>query len=288
MFELHRASSQSNAIEMFSKLGPATRYIAGGTDLMIQLTRKRRSASHVIDISGIKALRGLEVRENKLIVGALVTHKELDLHPEVQKSFPAIRLAAQVVGGHQIRNVGTVGGNLANASPAADMSAALLALGATVHLVGASGRRQVSIDDFFTGSGKSVLEHGELIESVEVPLPNGTSANTFLKAGRRKAMEISLVCVGMKVDVDLAGVVTHARVSLGSVGPTTMRAVGCEEILVGRKLDEETGELAASQASKECTPRSDVRGSEVYRRILVEGLVVKAVARCASSLKKAD
>lgn len=288
MFELHRASSQSNAIEMFSKLGPATRYIAGGTDLMIQLTRKRRSASHVIDISGIKALRELEVRQDKLIVGALVTHKELDLYPQVKESFPAIRLAAQVVGGHQIRNVGTVGGNLANASPAADMSAAFLALGATVNLVGSNGRRQVSIDEFFTGPGKSVLEDGELIESVEVPLPAGASANTFLKAGRRKAMEISLVCVGMKVDVDHSGVVTKARVSLGSVGPTTMRAAACEQVLIGRKLDEEAGKLAAIEASKECTPRSDVRGSEDYRRILVEGLVVKAVAQCANSLKRAD
>lgn len=288
MFELHRASSPQHAIEMFSRLGPSTRYIAGGTDLMVQLTRKRRSASHVIDISGLHDMRGLEVRGEELLIGSLVTHKELELFPAVRQSFPAIRLAAQVVGGHQIRNVGTVGGNLANASPAADMSAALLALGAAVHIMGAQGRRQVAIDDFFTGPGQSVLNGGDLIESIEVPLPGSASANTFLKAGRRKAMEISLVCVGMKVDLDAAGTVATARVSLGSVGPTTLRAKACEAALIGRKLDEEAAGAAAERASMECAPLSDVRGSEQYRRMLVEALVAKAVMQCAQNLKKSD
>lgn len=268
------------AVALGRKLGSSARYIAGGTDLMIQLRRGQRCAQDIIDLSGLHALKSLHFQQDRVRIGALCTHKEVESSRELQIRFPALCTAARLVGGHQIRNMGTVGGNLANGSPAADVSTALLALDARLHLFGAAGRRVVDIDDFFIAPGRTVLQKGELIEAVELPFPPFRSVNAFIKAGRRKAMEISLVCVGASLAFDAGGRVVSSHISLGSVGPRPLRARGAESVLVGRTVDERAGRLAGQAARQECSPRSDVRGSMEYRGMLVESLVARVVVRC--------
>lgn len=282
-FNLHRADSLDSAAALGQKLGPTARYIAGGTDLMIQISRGLRSATDIIDLSGLHALKSIVFDHDSVRIGALCTHKDLEQSAGLISRFPALCAAARVVGGHQIRNVGTVGGNLANGSPAADVGAALLALDARVHLFASGGRRVIDVDDFFIAAGKTALREGEIIEAVELPFAAARSMNTFIKAGRRKAMEISVVCVGASLAFDSKGNIVSSRISLGSVGPRPLRARAAEAVLVGRPADAQAGLLAGQAASQESSPRSDVRGSREYRSLLVASLVERAVAQCKAT-----
>lgn len=279
-FELHRAESPQHAVDLAGALGPSTLYLAGGTDLIIQMRRGLRSADHIVDLSGIDSLRGISLRNDSVRIGALCTHKDIEKSELLRRHYPGLCAAAHVVGGHQIRNVGTVGGNIANASPAADVGTALLALDASVKLVGSAGRRSVDLDEFFVAAGKTVLNAGELIEAVEIPLPHSTSANAFIKVGRRKAMEISVVCVAVSVMLDSDERIVAARIALGSVGPRPLRTRAAESALSGRTLAVDVIQLASQLARQECSPRSDVRASAEYRRDLVEVVVSRALAQC--------
>ncbi len=279
-FNLHRVDSLDSAAALGHKLGPSARYIAGGTDLMIQMSRGLRSAKDIIDLSSLQALKSMAFNQDSVRIGALCTHKDVEQSVGLQSRFPALCAAASVVGGHQIRNVGTVGGNLANGSPAADVGTAMLALDARVHLFSTAGRRVVDIDDFFIAAGKTALLDGEIVEAVELPFAAERSVNTFIKAGRRKAMEISLVCVGVSMVFDSSGNIAASRISLGSVGPRPLRARAAEAVLIGRPADARAGLLAGQTASQESSPRTDVRGSCEYRSLLIASLVERAVAQC--------
>lgn len=285
-FELHRADSLASAANLTKMLGSTARYLAGGTDLMIQLRRGVLGAEHIVDLSAIDSMRKIDLRRDSILIGALCTHKRLERAPELQVHYPGLCAAARVIGGHQIRNVGTVGGNIANASPAADVATALLALDARLHLFGVTGRRTIGIDEFFVAPGETALRPGELIESVELSNRERQFANTFLKVGRRKAMEIAVVCVSMSLQLDNEGRISTACISMGSVGPRPLRAREAESELIGRVPDAETAQIAGKIASGECSPRTDVRASAEYRRNLVKSLVAKALAQCDEMLVK--
>ncbi len=280
-FNLHSAKSSAHALELAAGLKDGWRYIAGGTDLVIQIRRGVRTADHLIDLSGISSLRGIEAHERGYRIGALCTHKDAELHSGLSQDFPALRAAARVVGGHQIRNVGTVGGNLANASPAADVAVALLALDARIVARGPGGTRLIAIDDLFVTSGKTTLAPAELIEGVELDRPGEGARSVFLKVGRRKAMEISVVSAAVSLRVSAGGICESARIALGAVGPRPLRAKAAERLLEGAKLDAALIARAAEQAKAECSPRSDPRASAAYRTKVVEGLVKRAISQCA-------
>ncbi|MCC7345987.1 MAG: FAD binding domain-containing protein, partial [Variibacter sp.] len=186
------------------------------------------------------------------------------------EDFPALHAAARLVGGHQIRNVGTIGGNLGNASPAADVAVALLALDARICVQGPRGVRAIAIDDFFFGPGKTALAPAELIESIDLDCPAAGETSRFLKVGRRQAMEIAVasVAVGLRLRAD--GTCERARIALGAVGPRPLRARAAERMLEGRPLDADAIACAAAGAGAACSPRSDVRASADYRRKVVE------------------
>lgn len=283
-FSVHHPGSVPDAVALAQRFGASGRFLAGGTDLIIQISRKRVSVQHLIDLTGLLELAGIEEETDGIRIGALTTHKAIEGHPLFQDALVALPEAARVVGGHQVRNVGTIGGNIANASPAADVLAPLLALDAELTLVSPTEKRRLAIGDFLTGPGRTARRDDELLRDVHIRRLPPRSATAFLKAGRRKAMEISIVCVAARVTLDGTGRCTGARLVLGAVGATALRPRAAEQALEGAMPNDDLLRDAGRIAAQACTPIDDVRASARYRRLLVEALVPRALARCFSRI----
>jgi carbon-monoxide dehydrogenase medium subunit len=284
---LHRPASVAEAVALAGQYGEAAHFLAGGTDLVVQMNRKRLVPAHLIDLTALGRLRGIEEAADGFVIGALTTHKAIERHAAFGGALIALIEAARVIGGHQIRNVGTVGGNIVNASPAADLVPALLVLDAKVTLVGTAGERRVLLEQFLTGPNRTARRCDEILTEVRFRKPPPESATAFVKAGRRRAMEISVVCVAARLTVDAAdGRCRGVRLSLGAVGPKALRPHAAEAFLEGRPADEESFREAGRRAVGACAPISDVRASERYRRLLVPALVERALAQCVSRIER--
>lgn len=284
-FDVHQPESVAEAVSLASQFGEAGRFLAGGTDLIIQINRKRRAPGHLIALGGIGGLSEIEVDGGTVVLGALATHKAIERHPAFQGPLLALAEAARVVGGHQVRNVATIGGNVVNASPAADLLPPLLALDAEVALTGCAGTRRLPLGEFLRGPGETDRGNDELLVSLSFARPDSRTATAFIKAGRRRAMEISVVCVAASVTLDANGACEAARIALGAVGPTAIRARHVEEALAGAEPTPAALSEAGRLAAESCTPIGDVRGSAEYRRMLVAALVPRALARCLQRIE---
>lgn len=286
-FEYHEPTSIADAVALGARFGEAGRFLAGGTDLIIQMKRGRVAPRHLLSLHRVAGLDRIEV-DGAVRLGALVTHRSIEQCPHFQEGLRALVEGTEVIGGHQIRNVATVGGNIVNASPAADVVPVLLALDATVTCLGPDGERTLPLDGFLTGPGQTARRPGELLTSIRFQRLPPRSATAFLKAGRRKAMEISVVCVGVRLTLDAAHARCHeARIALGAVAPTTMRARAAERMLEGQPLTDEVLRRAGRLAAAECAPIDDVRASARYRRLLVETLVPRALWRSFERIGRA-
>ncbi len=286
-FEYHEPTSLAEAVEQGAAFGADGRFLAGGTDLIIQMRRGAQRPRHVVSLHRVPGLDEIDVN-GAVTLGALATHRALERHPGFRGRLRALVEGAQVVGGHQVRNVATVGGNIVNASPAADVVPVLLALDATVTCVGPRGERTLPLDGFLVGPGQTARHPGELLTTVRFPALPERAATAFLKAGRRKAMEISVVCVAARLALDENGErCAEARIALGAVAPTTLRARAAERALEGRAPTADVLREAGRLAAAECRPISDVRASARYRALLVEALVPRALARCLERIREA-
>ena len=287
-FEYHEPTSVAEAIDLGARFGADGRFLAGGTDLIIQMRRGKLRLRHVVSLHRVPGLDSIDAN-GSVTLGALVTHRALERHGAFQGRLRGLVEGAEVVGGHQIRNVGTVGGNIVNASPAADVTPVLLALDATVRCTGPGGERTLPLDGFLVGPGQTALRPGELLTSLRFSALSERSATAFLKAGRRRAMEIAVVCVAVRLTLDATGErCTEARIALGAVAPTTQRARAAEQSLVGLAptpaVLREAGRLAAAESQ----PISDVRASARYRTLLVETLVTRALTCCLARIREAQ
>src|SRR5438128_2724213 len=285
-FDYHEPASVREAVELGARFGAEGRFLAGGTDLMIQIHRGRCAPRHVVSLHRVPGLDAIDVN-GTITLGSLVTHRRIERAPEFQGALRALVESAEVVGGHQIRNVATVGGNIANASPAADVVPVLLTLDADVTCLGPGGERTLRLEDFLIGSGRTARRPDELLMGVRFAGLAPRSATAFLKAGRRRAMEISVVCVAGRLTLDASGErCLEARIALGAVAPRTLRAHEAERFLEQRALTAETLREAARLATAACQPISDVRASARYRRLLVETLVPRVLARCVERVRE--
>ena len=284
-FEYHEPTSVAEAVDLGARFGDDGRFLAGGTDLVVQMRRAKLSPRHVLSLHRVPGLDRIDA--NHIVrIGALTTHRALERFAGFHGRLRALVEGAQVVGGHQVRNVATVGGNIVNASPAADVVPVLLALDAVVTCVGPEGERSLPLDAFLTGPGQTARRPGELLTSVQFPAPARGTATAFVKAGRRRAMEISLVCVAVRLSLD-GERCREARIALGAVAPTTWRAREAERALEGRVLTPEAMREAGRLAAAGCQPLSDVRASAHYRQHLVATLVPRALAQCLARTQDA-
>ena len=257
------------------------RPLAGGTDLMVQMTGEiGEPPERVLDIWGLDELRGIAVERDALVIGALTTYTELRQSPLVPEFVPALEEAAATIGAAQIQNRGTLGGNVANASPAGDTLPVLLALGAEIVLGSAAGERTVAADDFWTGYRTTARRPDELVVRVRVPLASDRVVR-FRKIGTRRAQAISKVVMALAWHATTDdGPWTDVRLALGSVAATTIRAAGAEAVLEGARPTRESADAAAAALMAELHPIDDVRSTADYRRT-VAGRVLHRLIRDA-------
>jgi CO/xanthine dehydrogenase FAD-binding subunit len=250
--------------------------VAGCTDLMVRGVEALHRMERVLDLLSVDELRGIREVQGAVEIGATTSFSEIRRSSVIRAVFPALAEAAGQIGGWQIQNRATLGGNLANASPAGDSLPVLLALGATVELASAGGSREVSYDEFHLGYRKTVLQPGEILARIRIPLPAAGSIQAFRKVGTREAQAISKVVVAMLARVE-AGRIAEVRLAAGSVAPTPIRLRAAEEAVRGRAPGPETAALAGSEAAREVTPIDDVRSTSEYRKFALERVVRRMV-----------
>jgi carbon-monoxide dehydrogenase medium subunit len=286
-FDYHQPESLADAVDLAARFGGQASFLAGGTDLIVQIERGRVAPRHVIGLGRVPGLAGIEVN-GRIALGARVTHRAIEQTPALAGPLRCLVEGAEVIGGHQVRNVATVGGNLVNASPAADLVPCLLALDGVVTLVGPGGEREIPIERFLLGPNRTARRPDELVTRVDLPALPPRAATAFLKAGRRRAMEISVVCVAARLTLDATlERCLEARVVLGAVAPTAVRAYAAERLLEGQPVGGEAFRRAAEAAQEACRPIDDVRASAGFRQHLVGVLVRRALDRCVERARRA-
>jgi len=250
--------------------------IAGCTDLMVADPLRRQAMTRMLDLTRIPELQGIREAGAWVEVGAATTFRALGESPLVRALFPALAEAARVVGGWQIQTRATLGGNVANASPAGDSLPVLLALDATLVLTGPRGERTLPYDAFHIGYRKTALAPGELVARVRLPRPEPGTVQAFRKVGPREAQAISKVVVAMAARVE-DGTIAALRLAAGSVAPVPVRLRAAEEAAIGRPADAATAALAGRAAAESIEPIDDVRSTAEYRRAILERVVRRMV-----------
>ncbi len=263
-FDFLRPASLQELVETLD--GTGGRVVAGGTDIIPRMRRDLFPASVLVDASNVAELDFIEETDDEISIGALTTHQQMVDSALLQAVNPALVAAAASVGCNQTRHRGTLGGNIANASPAADTVPALLIFDAQIRLMRKDGERIVSLREFLVGPGKTKLESGEIIHSVTFSRLSGAWGAAFQKLGKRNGMAISVVSVAAAVVLDISGVVQDARVALGSVAPTVVRSPKVEKMLIGREASPGVIQDAANAVAADISPITDVRSTAEYRR----------------------
>jgi len=265
-FEHYAPDSIEELLEML-KSKPNAKLIAGGTDLLLQMKQGTARPETVISLKNVEELRGFSVSKNGYRLGAGMSLRGITRSNELTQNFPGLVYAAGVVASEQIRTLATLGGNICNASPSADMVPPLIALDAVVQLVSNQGQRDLSLSDFFKGPGESILKSGEIMHSIFLPQPSGNMIYT--KHAPRKFMDLAVVGVAVRL-AKKNGKINEARVALGAVGPVPFRAEKTEALLAGQTLTTELMLEAGEMAAGECVPIDDIRGSAWYRKRMVK------------------
>ena len=265
--------------------GDDARALAGGTDLIPQLREGRLRTERVVDLKHIAELTAISaLPDGGIAIGAAATAAVLSRHATIAANYAAIAQSACLIGGVQVQNRASLGGNICNAAPSADAVPALLCHQARAVVAGPNGRRELAVEALFKGPGKTSLEPGEILVAILLPPAQPRSAAKYLRFTPRREMDIAIAGAGTWLRLDADGAIAEARIVLASVGPTPMRAPTAEHKLAGerptRALLEEAGRLAAGDAR----PISDTRGSADYRRSLVAVLTARALADCCWQL----
>jgi len=262
--------SVEEAVRILRERGPAVCVLAGGTDVMVRIRRGMlpEEKKMLLSVHRIAGMRGCRRDGEEVRIGAATTATDLKRDPLIAECAPILARVADRLASAQVRNVATLGGNLANASPAGDLINPLLLLDARLLLVSAEGRRTVPVEEFFSGPGESVMRPDELLTEVCFDLPPAGRLFRFEKAGTRPSMECSVVTVGVAF-TPREGKLVDVRVAFGSSAPTPIRGHRTEAALEGVRLTPEAIERATAVAEEEVSPISDVRGSDCYRRALV-------------------
>lgn len=261
--------------------------LAGGTDLLINMKHRTILPRYLVGLKNLQELDKITKSEgNDLRIGPLVSHQFIADSRIVKDKFGALAFACSKIGTPQIRSMGTIGGNLCNASPSADSVPPLIALGASLRLFSLEGERVVPLEDFFTGPGKTVLSSGEILCEIQVPCPKPRTGVVYEKLPARTAVDIAAVGVAVLITLDLKSQnCSETKIVLGAVSPTPMRARKAEEILRGKKIEDNLIKKAAQLASEEAHPISDVRSTANYRIEMVKVLTEKAISEALLQAK---
>ena len=269
---VHSPNSLKEALEILHEKRDKVKVLAGGTDLIVQIRSEVLKPSEILNIYGLDELRYIEVEGERLRIGALTTYRDIILSRKVAKAAPILVEASKLVGSPQIQSKGTIGGNICNASPAADSLPPLYVLKANLVLQSLNGRREIPIEKFYKGYKKMDMRPDELLVEVNMPIVKDDEDAVFMKHGLRLGDAISVVNAAIWVKWG-NGFIEDARIALGAVAPVIVRGVDSEAYLRGKKLDEDTIWKAAEMVLRNISPITDVRGTAEYRRELAVNLV---------------
>ena len=278
-FEYIAAKTVSEAVALLDEKGDQARILAGGTDLIVQAREGRRALDWMIDIKSIPEVNVLEYdSETGLTLGAAVPCYQIYAVDAICEAYPGLVDATKIIGGTAIQGRAAVGGNLCNASPAADCIPPLIVLNATCVIAGPNGEREISVEDFCTGPGQSVLGKGEILVSIKIPAPQQNSSSYYLRFIPRNEMDIAVVGAGAAVVLDEAKQsIVSARIALGAVAPTPLFAEAASTLLAGKEISDATIDEAAQAAQAIARPISDMRGTAEQRTHLVGVLTRRAL-----------
>ena len=270
-FELALPESLEDCLRLLAQRGPETKLLAGGTDLLPQMKNGVVIPKRVIDLSGVARVKILECDAKGLRIGSAVPARQVEQDARVRDTYTAVAESAALLGSVQVRNLASVGGNICNAAPSADMAPPLIAMEAQAVIAGPKGERRVPLSDFFTGVRKTVVGPDELLVEIFVPAPGPHSGGCYIRHTPRRELDIAVVGVSSQVTI-ANGVCAKARIALAAVAPTPVRATAAEAALEGKALTPELIERAADLAGQAAKPISDQRGSADFRRHLVRVL----------------
>ncbi len=284
VFDYTRATSLEEASKLAAEKGDKAVLMAGGTDVILLIHAKAIPAELVIDIKEIPGLDEIKYVEGEgMHIGALAKLFDIQSSPVVEEKMPALCDAARYVASPQIRRKGTMAGNICNASPSADTASILVAMKAVVKVYNVKGEKEIPIDEFFKGVKNTVLEPGDVVTEIFIPELKKGEGSAYFKHSVRKAMDLAIIGVGSKITMD-GSKITDARICMGGVGITPLRAKNAEKILIGNEITDELLEQAGVAASEECSPISDVRASAEYRKDMVRVYTKRAVKKAVETM----
>jgi CO/xanthine dehydrogenase FAD-binding subunit len=263
-YELTRPATLGEALGLLAQASGEWKPFAGGTDLMVLMEAGKLAHRKFFSIWHLEELRGIEEKPEHITLGALTTYTDLQSNATMQREFPMLCQAASQTGAIAIQNRGTIGGNIANASPAADSPPALIAYGAELELISEKGSRWVPYEDFHTGYKQTRMGADELISRIRIPRGGAIWKQYYRKVGTRRAQAISKICIAAAARVE-AGRIEDARIALGSVAPTVVSCRRTVSMLCGRRVDRETITAAQAEMSREIAPIDDMRSTADYR-----------------------
>jgi carbon-monoxide dehydrogenase medium subunit len=286
-FDMLVPATLPEALQMLAEHGAAAAPLAGGTNVVVDLRSGRHCPEVLLDLSRLAELQGIRIADQQIVIGARTTLSEVLSHPLIAAHGAPLAQASAEFANPLVRNRATVGGNLADASPAADTAPALLALGASVDLASVAGTRCLPLADFFVGVRRTQRRPDELLVAIRWPVPSARSAGGFTKFGLRRADAIAVLSAAVQVECDVQGNCREARIALGAVAPRPLRCHPAEEALRGRRLSPETIAAVARLAAESASPISDIRGSAGYRRRVVAVMVRRLLTQTAERLASA-
>ena len=279
------AKTIDEAVDAHAKANGSARFLAGGTDLLVQIKSGIRKPNLVIDIKKIVELNSIqEISENEFVIGASVSGANLNRNPKFAKLWPGVLEAFRLIGSEQIQGRASLGGNLCNGSPAGDSVPALIAAGCKAVIAGPGERKEIPIENFHLGPGKTILENGQMLVALKFPKRNNNSADAYLRMTPRTEMDIAVVGCGVNITIE-NGLCTNARVSLGAVAPKPLLINEASDIMVGSSLDEETLEKVSKICRDSCNPIDDKRGTIDYRTKVAGVLFKRATLLAADRIR---
>ncbi|MEM8887881.1 MAG: xanthine dehydrogenase family protein subunit M [Bacteroidota bacterium] len=272
-FDYYAPTTLDEAISLLQELGDEAKILAGGHSLLPMMKLRFASPEQLIDINNIPGLSYIKEEDGFLKIGALTKEAELEHSDIIPDKYPIFLDATKLIADPQVRNMGTIGGNLAHGDAANDHPAVMLAMGAEVVATGPEGQRTIPIDEFFYGFYMTALGETDILTEIRIPIPAAGTGNAYHKL-ERKVGDYATAGVAVQLTLDSEGVCTYAGIGLTNVNPTPLRAERSEQALVGNKLTDEVIAQAAQFASEDCNPSDDLRGDEEYKRAMV-GVLTK-------------
>jgi len=277
------------ALEILSQYGKEIKVIAGGTDLLVQYYDRLYEVCSWLDLKNIKELKDIRINKNQMEIGAMVTHAQLEKSEDIKKYFPVLSQAAADIGSPQIRNRGTIGGNIVNASPAGDLLAPLMAYDAQFRLLSIQGEKIVSAEDFFLGPKKTILEPAQLLTRIILPLPSERTYGCWIKIGKRKALIIATITLALVVKMaEDNKTVKDIRACLGSVAPTPIEIKEIREKMIGKKFNQLDFNQLGQIVEDKISPIDDIRGTREYRKDVAKEIMINALEEIDSAGRERD